>query len=263
MSERREVTAPDGHRISYLVEGAGPVVVIVPAVLQSASLWEEVGYLSRLAVHHRVIAVDPLGHGESDRPAVPEAYAPDALVSHVVSVLLNEDAGPAVVWGYAAGAETALLVARRRPDLVSGVVIGASFLGEVRGGLEVLGLERDAHTERLAEALDRGDWDAYFDERVGTFSHERRADLKADNDPSVIAAIVRAGLLRPRGFLMPAKPTFAYWGEDEVFAAGNSRIASGFPLQWAVLPGERFDDFYAIDDVLDAVGGFLRDNFRD
>jgi pimeloyl-ACP methyl ester carboxylesterase len=73
MNPRREVVCQDGHRISCVASGDGPVLVILPAVLQTVRYWETPGYIEGFAREDRVLAIDLVGHGESAMPTDPEA----------------------------------------------------------------------------------------------------------------------------------------------------------------------------------------------
>jgi pimeloyl-ACP methyl ester carboxylesterase len=73
-----------------------------------------------------VVAVDHRGHGRgirSDEPFTLEACADDAaaLLSHL-------DLAPAVVCGYSMGGPISMLVWRRHPEVVSGLVLEATAL---------------------------------------------------------------------------------------------------------------------------------------
>lgn len=257
LSLRRKVIAADGHHISYLMQGGGPTLVMIPAVLQSAAQWDELGYLDHFATTHRVIAIDLLGHGESDKPVDPVAYAPEAVVGHIAAVLDEEAVDSAVVWGYGSGAETALLAARRRPDIFQGVVLGGMYLGNMALILKERGIDVAVLTERLARALDRGDWDDYFELLPIDVPPDIRTIYEATNRPEVVAAITRADLLRPREFLVPAADTLTYWGEDDLFASSNIQLSESLPIDCVIVPGCHSAAFLRVDQVADAVSGFI------
>ena len=261
MSLRREVVSQDEHRISYLVEGAGPVVVMLPAMLQSASRWEALGYVERFSDRYRVIVIDLLGRGESDRPYDPAAYGPESLVASVSAVLAGEGARQAALWGFAGGAEVAGLVARRRPALVRAAVFGGLYLGDVIGGLRDVGVDAEALIERCAEALERGDWDEYFKTVPVDIPAHLQSSYAETNDPLAIAAITRAELLRHRTFLVPPVPTLAYWAEGDSFAGQNSRLSESMPIESAVIPGGHADAFLNVERVAAEVDPFLSAHF--
>ena len=55
-----------GNRVAYLDEGAGDVLLLIHGIGGSSDCWR--GVVHKLAARHRVIAVDLLGHGQSDKP---------------------------------------------------------------------------------------------------------------------------------------------------------------------------------------------------
>jgi pimeloyl-ACP methyl ester carboxylesterase len=62
----RELTL-HGNRVAYLDEGAGDdVLLLIHGIGGSSDCWRAV--VPKLAARHRVIAVDLLGHGQSDKP---------------------------------------------------------------------------------------------------------------------------------------------------------------------------------------------------
>ena len=64
-----------GHRIAYDVYGEGDrVLVLVHGLLMNRRMYERLG--PELAARgNRVVAVDLLGHGRSDRPPTPASTA--------------------------------------------------------------------------------------------------------------------------------------------------------------------------------------------
>jgi pimeloyl-ACP methyl ester carboxylesterase len=55
-----------GHRLSVVVAGDGPVVLLVHGMAGSSATWKHV--LPALAQRFTVVAPDLLGHGESGKP---------------------------------------------------------------------------------------------------------------------------------------------------------------------------------------------------
>jgi len=55
-----------GNRVAYLDEGTGDVLLLIHGIGGSSDCWR--GVVHKLAARHRVIAVDLLGHGQSDKP---------------------------------------------------------------------------------------------------------------------------------------------------------------------------------------------------
>ena len=104
MSATRTVESVDGFRVAYDVTGSGPAVTLLSGFMMDRDTWRAAGYVAQLASRFTVVSVDPLGHGESDRPHDPAAYADDRLVEHVVAVLDAEDIASTMIWGFSRGA---------------------------------------------------------------------------------------------------------------------------------------------------------------
>ncbi|MEM7140793.1 MAG: alpha/beta fold hydrolase [Actinomycetota bacterium] len=232
--------------------------MLIPPLMQSAQSWARAGYVERFAIDHQVIAVDPLGHGDSDKPHDTDAYGSEPAVAHVVEVLETEGVQRAVCWGYGLGGETALDLARRRPDLVAAVVVGGVYLDDYAAGMRAAGQDLAAVIRRSAAALETGDWEGFFDVDPGGYRSEQRSVLAAENDPLAIAAIVRSGHHRQRGFMKPAAPSFVYWASDDWMTQRNERLVERFPVDWKIVPGNRMDAFEVAEPVCDAVRHFLQ-----
>lgn len=258
MTERQSVLADDGRKMSYLVDGNGPGLLLLPGQWQDAQQWDDAGYIAHYASTHRVVALDLLGQGESDGSTDPDDYGSDSTMSRIGTVMEHAGLSSACVWGYSFGADVAVLLARRRPDLVDGVICGGSHLDDYVKNLRANGIDPEQLVDRLTGALERGDWSAYFDALPVKTRSQMRERITLTTDPAELAAMTRAELHRPRGFLKPTVPTFAYWAEDERFSAENSRIAQTLPIDWAVVPGDHLDAFQGIDLIARAVDGFLR-----
>jgi len=87
MAQMHRAKSAEGFGLGYDVVGSGPPLVLVPGLLGSRGRWRASGYVERLADRFTVLSFDPLGHGDSDRPHDPSAYAGDRLVSQIISVL--------------------------------------------------------------------------------------------------------------------------------------------------------------------------------
>jgi pimeloyl-ACP methyl ester carboxylesterase len=113
----------EGHRLVYDEYGSGDkVVVLLPGLLFSrkmhAPLAEELSEAG-----HRVLCLDVLGHGDSDRP--PELWNYNMTIFGRQTIALLDHAGidRAVVGGTSLGANTTLEAAAVAPDRVTGMLI--------------------------------------------------------------------------------------------------------------------------------------------
>jgi pimeloyl-ACP methyl ester carboxylesterase len=147
-----------GFKIHYLSAGDGPPLLLIPGSLQSAARWRDLRYLDTLAADFRVLAVDPLGQGGSDKPHESENYTEPEVVEDLVAVLDRDEAEQAHVWGYGRGAHHAFLLARDNPERVLSVTAGgySPSAAPARRGhlLRVAGALRSGDLERALELLD-------------------------------------------------------------------------------------------------------------
>jgi pimeloyl-ACP methyl ester carboxylesterase len=200
-----------GFTIHYEARGAGPPLVLVPGTLSSAAHWELFGYVEALCDRYRVISVDPLGHGRSDKPHDPGAYAAAGVTADLLAVLDGEDAGRATIWGYSRGGWITYGLAAEHPERVQRIVVG--------------GFASHAHKAEMPmqsawiEALGAGDWASFW----RTFKIEDAgplAPIEEANDPLAIAAAV-AGSQRPTRYVDLAGircPSFHYVGDRDPIA---------------------------------------------
>ena len=113
----------DGQRLAYTVHGEGPrPVVLLPGILLSQRM--HLPLARELAARgNRVITLDLLGHGRSDRPRDMWRYSMTFFAEEVVALLDHLDIDQAVIGGTSLGANTTLEVASLAPERVRGMVI--------------------------------------------------------------------------------------------------------------------------------------------
>jgi pimeloyl-ACP methyl ester carboxylesterase len=113
----------EGHRLAYRVRGEGPrTVVLLHGLLLSQKM--HVPLAMALAERgNRVVTLDLLGHGASDRPADMTQYSMVTFGRQVVGLLDHLDVDEAVVLGTSLGANTALEAAVAAPHRLRGLVI--------------------------------------------------------------------------------------------------------------------------------------------
>ena len=87
-------------------------------------LWAQVGYVAALSDAYRVITVDSLGHGESDKPADATAYGCEQRVGDIAAVLDNEGLSKAHCIGYSMGGWLVSGVARYQPERLLSLTVG-------------------------------------------------------------------------------------------------------------------------------------------
>ena len=98
-----------------------PPLVLLHCFACSMRWWEPA--IGDLARDHRVIRVDLLGHGRSEKPR--DGYEMEHQADQVALALEELDVSEAIVAGHSMGGAVATALAERHPELVSGVsVIG-------------------------------------------------------------------------------------------------------------------------------------------
>src|SRR5215210_2240052 len=101
----------EGHRLAYTSYGEGQrVTVLVHGLLLSQRMHEPLAE-ALAARGSRVLTIDLLGHGLSDRPRDMWRYSMPTFGAEVVALLDHLDIREAVVLGTSLGANTTLEVA--------------------------------------------------------------------------------------------------------------------------------------------------------
>jgi pimeloyl-ACP methyl ester carboxylesterase len=113
----------EGHRLAYTVYGEGPrTTVLLHGLLLSQKMHRP---LARALARegNRVVTLDLLGHGRSDRPRDMAAYSMPFFGGQVIGLLDHLEVDEAVVAGTSLGANTTLEAAAAHPERVRGMVV--------------------------------------------------------------------------------------------------------------------------------------------
>lgn len=113
----------DGHRLAYTEFGSGDrVVVLTHGIMFTRRMHAPLA--RRLArAGYRVITLDLLGHGDSDRPTQSWRYSMPAFGEQTVALLDHLEIDRAVVGGTSLGANVSLEVAVAAPQRLRGMVV--------------------------------------------------------------------------------------------------------------------------------------------
>lgn len=126
-----------GQRLAYSSYGEGPrVTVLLHGLLFSRYMHDA---LARALAErgHRVVTLDLLGHGESDRPPDMWRYSMTEFGREVVALLDHLGIDEAAVLGTSLGANTTLEVASLAPDRLRGMVIEMPVLDHALVGCAI------------------------------------------------------------------------------------------------------------------------------
>ena len=124
-------------------EGAAPPV-------SATSRWRD----------YSIVAIDFLGHGDSDSPADPERYTTARWVDDLAAIMDTLGIGNAAVLGYSMGGRAALRFALARPERVRALVLESAAPG-IEDGAERSA--RVASDEALADDIERDGIEPFVD----------------------------------------------------------------------------------------------------
>ncbi len=238
-----------GFFINVEVAGAGPAIVLLHGFTGSAAGWGRFGGLLRERL--TTVAVDIVGHGQSDKPVALDHYRMPRAVADIVRSVQLAGFESSAWLGYSMGGRTALHVAAAFPAAVERLVlIGASAgIAEAEGRAA-----RVADDERLAGRIIDEGVPAFVDhwESIPLFESQRglpeelRQEIRTGRlacDPAGLANSLRGmgtGAQEPlHGRLGEfTMPVLAMAGElDTRYVSTARELAGGMPLgRAAVVP---------------------------
>jgi pimeloyl-ACP methyl ester carboxylesterase len=214
----------DGVRLHYELHGpeAGSPVLLVHGFASDYQLnwvgtrWQE----TLVGANYRVIGLDCRGHGRSDKPHDPAAYAIDVLAADVRRLLDELGIASVRYLGYSMGARIGLQSVLDVPDRLIRVVLG---------GLGAFGRVEDA--DAIARALRGG-----TAETAAALSFQRFAAARPANDLEALAACMEA---LGRTARVDRKQLEAIWTPILLVAGDRDEIAPDAPKLAARIPTAR------------------------
>jgi len=201
-------------RIHYQVEGEGPPLVLQHGFTSSLQSWYAYGYVAALRQHYQLILIDARGHGQSDKPYDPQAYALHHKVEDILAVLDALQVDNAHYLGYSMGGRIGFGIVKYHPE---------RFLSLIIGGMHPYDSSSESAEARIA-LLQQGmaAYVADTEAQSGPMMPARKAWLLA-NDSAALIASLRA----PRGLagieqllLDMTLPCLLYIGEADGFYPG-------------------------------------------
>ena len=132
--------------------GAG-VIVLIPGWTMPAWIWDR--QIAALSAHHRVVALDPRGQGESDLPEF--GYDQDRRGHDIAELIATLGPRPVLLVGWSLGVLDSLAyVHRSGDDRLAGLVLVDNSVGEPPAPVPRRG------TGRRARPTERAEWMARF-----------------------------------------------------------------------------------------------------
>ena len=239
-------------RISYDDVGKGAPIVLVNGFTLSGGDWWETGYVQRLvALGRRVLIVDPLGHGQSDRPHDPALYRWPDVALDIVAAMDAARVQSATLWGYSRGAALVATAAVEAPERVDALIVG--------GGGD-LTQEPDSDVPPAVQGLLGGDWEAYWATPIGsTYSEADRGYCERVNDPQAFGAAQAGRRLSryQRDLTRVSAPALVYVGGNDD-PEDSQTTARALRTECNVLAGrDHGSAITAVDEVFAFVEPFL------
>ena len=107
-------------------DGDGPPLLLLHGFTGSAATWAS---FAAACERFRCIAIDFLGHGDSDSPAAPERYSTGCWADDMAAIMDTLGLATAAVLGYSMGGRAALRFALARPERVTALVLESASPG--------------------------------------------------------------------------------------------------------------------------------------
>jgi pimeloyl-ACP methyl ester carboxylesterase len=108
-----------GYRRAFRIAGSGPAILLIHGIGDNSTTWATVQ--AKLAQRFTVIAVDLLGHGQSDKPRAD--YSAAAYANGMRDLLAVLDIERVTVIGHSLGGGVAMQFAYQFPQLVDRLVL--------------------------------------------------------------------------------------------------------------------------------------------
>jgi 2-succinyl-6-hydroxy-2,4-cyclohexadiene-1-carboxylate synthase len=117
----------NGVELNVAVAGDGWPLVLLHGFTGSAANW--VSHSTVFGKHFQTIAIDLLGHGDSDSPTDPARYRMERCVEDLLSVFDQLGLERVSLLGYSMGGRVALHLALTRPERVEALVLESASPG--------------------------------------------------------------------------------------------------------------------------------------
>jgi len=245
-----------GYRRAFRIAGSGPVILLIHGIGDNSTTWTTVQ--AKLAQRFTVIAVDLLGHGQSDKPRADYSIA--AYANGMRDLLSVLDIERATVIGHSLGGGVAMQFTYQFPQLVERLVlVGAGGvtkdvnvalrLASLPMGSEALALLRLPLVLPALQIFGRAAGLVLGSTAVGRDLPDVLrilADLPEPMASSAFTRTLRAVVdwrgqsvtMLDRCYLTQSVPVQIVWGsEDVVVPVSHARMAH------AAMPGSRLEIF--------------------
>jgi len=237
-------------KLNVETHGSGEPLLLLHGFTGSVRSWDR--FIPKWSQHAQVIAVDIIGHGQSDSPADPKRYSMEKAVQDLIALFDTLQVHKANVLGYSMGGRLALSLAVMHPERVNSLILESSSPGLLTEEERTARMMSD---EQLADRIEREGMERFtaFWENIPLFESVKRM-------PEETQRSIRQGRLRNqplglanslRGMGTGAQPS--WWGHlaalkmpvhfiagewdkkfDEIAQTMNSAVTKG---QYTQVPG--------------------------
>ncbi len=187
----------NGHHYSLEISGSGEVLLLLHGFSGDKSIWADLR--AELLSEYRVLAVDILGHGASDKPAQICAYRMNRVAGDIVSLLDELRIPTCHLLAYSMGGRLALYLAVAYPARFRSLMLESASPGLAR---ESAREERRRQDEALAARIEQGGIARFVDyweslplwesqRKLSTEKLTKQREQRLGNDPSGLANCLR------------------------------------------------------------------------
>lgn len=253
------IIASDGTQIAYDVVGEGPALLLLHGGGggQSRQSWHETGYVSRLKNDFKVITLDIRGHGDSDKPTNPAAYAIETLCDDILTVADACGVASFTLWGFSYGGNIGRYLAAQSDRVEKIIVMGVPFGYAAAGEFRQFIVDFRAHWQPILQAQQAGTFDS-------AALSEEDLDIMANMDVPVslawLTAMLDGGLNEPGDLQCPVLWLSGSENEGTVAsmrAYGETAVPTN--LQMQIIDGlTHVQEFEEIDRVLPGMLAFTK-----
>jgi pimeloyl-ACP methyl ester carboxylesterase len=222
----------------------GTIVLVHGFAANRAETWRRLGWLGAFERKGwRAVALDLRGHGDSDKPHDPDAYARADMAADVIALMDHLDLPHADLMGYSMGAHLAMGLALSHPRRVGNLILGGVGQRVLEGG----GPAPDP-TMTMGEAMRAADASAITDPILRGF--RQFAENQGEDRLALAACSEGSGrLVSADDLARIAAPTVVITGSADKIAGDPRPLADAIPgAKYVSLPA--CDHFSAIPHAL-------------
>lgn len=152
-------------------EASSDTIVLLHGFTGSTKTWHEV--ITNMALPHRIIAVDLIGHGQTDSPTDENFYTMQAQLNVLKALFQQLNIKNMHLIGYSMGGRVALSYAVQYPEQIKSVILESATPGIEEANLRD---ERVQHDERLATIIEQEGVESFIEfwENIPLFASQKR-----------------------------------------------------------------------------------------